>query len=49
MMATCGTVDYKFVVPDGSFGRMRQMQGMLRAPIPGDGNGSWRRRDDSKR
>ena len=36
VMATCGTFDYKFVVPDGSFGRERQMQGTLRKPIQGD-------------
>ena len=36
VMATCGTFDYKFVVPDGSFGGKRQMQGMLREPIEGD-------------
>jgi hypothetical protein len=35
-MATCGTFDYKFVVPDGSFGGKRQMQGMLREPIQSD-------------
>jgi hypothetical protein len=36
VMATCGTFDYRFVVPDGSFGGKRQMQGMLRKPIEGD-------------
>ena len=36
VMATCGTFDYKFVVPDGSFGGTRQMQGILREPIQGD-------------
>ena len=36
VMATCGTFDYKFVVPDGSFNGNRQMQGTLRVPIQGD-------------
>ena len=36
VMATCGTFDYTLVVPDGSFGGNRQMQGMLQQPIEGD-------------
>ena len=36
VMATCGTFDYTFVVPDASFGGKREMPGMLRAPIEGD-------------
>ena len=36
VLATCGTFDYMLVVPDGSFGGKRQMQGMLRKPIEGD-------------
>ena len=36
VMATCGTFDYTFVVPNSSFGGKRQMQGMLREPIRGD-------------
>lgn len=36
VMATCGTFDYRFVVPDRSFGGERQTQGILREPIHGD-------------
>ena len=36
VMATCGTFDYTFVVPDEPFGGKRQVQGMLEEPIEGD-------------
>ena len=36
VMATCGTFDYIFVVPEEPRGGTRQMQGALRQPLQGD-------------
>ena len=35
-MATCGTFDYTFIVPEAPRGGTRQMEGALRQPLQGD-------------